>query len=57
MNWITDNAMWVAGGLIVFLAIFIIAFLARNQSAKTDTTGAQEKQSEESNIGIKNSRK
>ena len=57
MNWITDNAMWIAGGLIVFLAIFIIAFLARNQSAKTDTTGAQEKQSEESNIGIKNSRK
>lgn len=56
MNWITDNATWVAAGLIIFLAAFIIGFFLRNRSAKTDETAVQEKQSEHSNLGIKESR-
>jgi hypothetical protein len=57
MSWITENANWVAAGLFVFFAAFVVAFFLRNHSAKTDEFGPNEKHTEESNIGIKNSRK
>jgi hypothetical protein len=57
MSWITDNANGVAIGLFVFFCVFVVAFFLRNHSAKTDEMGTQEKHSDESNIGIKNSRK
>jgi len=57
MNWITDNANWVAIGLFVFFGAFVLAFFLRNRSAKSDELGREEKHDRESNIGIKNSRK
>ena len=57
MEWITNNATWVAVGLFLFFGAFVIAFVLRNHSAKTDEVGVQEKQSENSNLGIKNSKK
>jgi hypothetical protein len=57
MNWITENATWVAVGLFGFFGAFVVAFFLRNRGAKTDEAGLQEKHSEESSIGIKNSKK
>jgi len=57
MSWITDNASWVAVGLFLFFAAFVVAFFWRNHGAKTDEFGPDEKHKQNSNIGIKNSRK
>ena len=56
MSWITENVIWVAIGLFVFFGAFVIAFFLRNRNAKTDELGPKEKQTEESSIGIKNSK-
>ncbi|GGY71785.1 hypothetical protein GCM10011613_15830 [Cellvibrio zantedeschiae] len=36
MNWITEHSAWILFALILFTAIWFIAFSARNQQAKTD---------------------
>ena len=57
MNWISEHATWVALGLFVFFGAFVIAFFLRNHGAKSDEFGTQEKRLEESNVGIKKSKK
>jgi len=57
MDWITNNATWVATGLFLFFGVFVIAFFVRNHSAKTDERDTQEKQFENPTGEIKNSRK
>lgn len=57
MNWISDDASWIAVGLFLFFGAFVLAFFLRNRSAKKDELGPVEKHSEESNLGIKDSRK
>jgi len=56
MDWITNNATWVATGLFLFFGVFVIAFFVRNHSAKTDERDTQEKQFENPTGEIKNSR-
>lgn len=57
MNWVTDNASWIAWGLFIFIGIFIVGFFMRNQGAKTDKEGPTEKNTRNSNVGIKRSDK
>ena len=57
MNWVSDNATFVALGLFIFFGVFVAAFFIRNQSAKTDEEGAEEKKTRESTVGIKTSKK
>ncbi|RZK02030.1 MAG: hypothetical protein EOO43_23565 [Flavobacterium sp.] len=36
MNWLTEHSIWVLLGLIIFMAVWFVAFFARNHQAKKD---------------------
>jgi heme/copper-type cytochrome/quinol oxidase subunit 2 len=36
MNWLIEHSMWVLLGLILFMAVWFVAFFARNAQAKRE---------------------
>lgn len=48
MNWLIEHSMWVLLALIIFMAIWFVAFFARNHQSKKDQGNSLEGDSKQS---------